>query len=204
MPAVTVGSHATGVVDATVHPEGKITFSVPAYYTRYGRTSRRHIMETGENGEGVMRTIERALDDEISEEPGSATLELKDEKPFLIKLMPDERNPGKKHLKAFFFVNVTGQRRTVPKKDGDEELGPMVDVEAGELLAMMEDQVTGRCLTVPIHLDATKAAIRVLANKHPEVSFYYMKLLASLPEEVPLSEDEWEAIRAYNKWFKAA
>jgi hypothetical protein len=196
---ITITSHAAGIVDPTVHADGTVTLSVPAYYIRKDRHSRRQIMETSENGEEIMDTIKRALDDEISEEPGSATLTLLDEKPFFTRLTADESHPGGTHLKAFFFVKVTGRRRTKAKSDGKEELGPMIDIEIGELLSKMKKEGT-----VPVHLQATQAALWILVNKHESVYNRYHQFAAQFPEPLESTPEEWTAIRNYSKWFKAA
>ncbi|MDO8565412.1 MAG: hypothetical protein Q7R67_02220 [bacterium] len=191
-----ITSHATGIIDPTVAIDGKVTFSVPQYYKRDGRTSRRQIVETSENGERVSDTMQRALDDEISDNPGSAKLELLEDKPFHIVFGNDERHKDGTHLKMFFFAHTTGERRKYLKFDGREELGPMVDVEVEELIVAMEKEGT-----VPLHLEVTKIALRALANKDKAVLDRYWHLLIRCPQVEEISEAEWETIYAYNKWF---
>ena len=191
-----ITSHAVSLIDPTVYEDGRVTFSVPSYYVRRGRTSKRQVVETGENGERVSDTLTRALDDEISARPGSAELQLVDDKPFHVFFGRDEKHPGGTHLKLFYFVRVTGERRTEPKQDGEEEVGPIVDLEAETLIVAMEKEGT-----VPIHLEVTKIALQALALKHENVYHRYAQLLSrcSAPHEPTV--EEWEAIYAYEKYF---
>lgn len=197
-----ISSHAVCLVEPKVDQVGTVVFHMSEYYFRKGRFSNRHVVETGENGERVSETIRRAIGDEIAEnngEDGNSSFELLEERPFHIVFHPDERNPGGMHAKFCFFIRFDGKRRSVAKQDGQEELGPMVEIEAKALLGKMQDS-TGRILTVPFHLDVTKAALAALANKHAEVYYRYSSLLDSL-EPSELTDEEWEAVFAYSKWF---
>jgi hypothetical protein len=192
-----ITSHAVGLIDPTAHKDGKVTFSVPSYYKRFGEFSKRHIVETGEVGERISDTIQRALDYEIAEYPGSATLELTEDSPFHVFFDKDQNNPGGTHLKLFFLAHVSGQRRTTkPRDDGREEIGPMVDTEAEKLISAME-----REHTVPIHLEVTKMALNYLAKEDSSVYWRYARLVARCSTRIDISPEMWKAIYAYDKWF---
>ena len=195
--AITITSHATGIVVPEVGENGAVSFLVPEYYLIKGVRSQRQVMESGELEQGVMRTIERAVNDEMAAKPGSLVITELDTTPFYVRLGPDERSPGGTHLKAFFFAQVVGELRREAKPDGAEELGPMVRIEAAELIAKMQAGRTPR-----VHVEVTKGAMAILARRNPSVAFQYPTLLTDcfLPRE--LSVEEWEAVNAYDKWFK--
>jgi|GEM_PF-5198814 len=189
---IIITSHAVGVVLTKLNSNGIVQLSrMP--YTKRGRTSLRHPMETGEPGETVKQTLNTLMLHEVAQNAAQFEWKLLKSKPILIEFGQDDKNPGGTHMKAFFLAQPTGELRNRELVDGDELLGPVTMPEASELIAETEGK------TVAVHVRASKAALKTLAVI-PEVHGRYERIIRSfVPAE--LSEEEIAAIAAYpGKW----
>lgn len=186
-----ISSHAVGVVLAEIR-NGQL-FLTNMEYTKHGRSSIRHIMETGEDGETIMDTLLGSRHEAAMSED-DFDYELVSKKPILISFGSCQKDPRGTHLKVFFLARPKGALRNFPIVDGDETLG-RVDLlaEAGEIMKKTEGK------TVKIHYDATVAAVVAYATEPTVFKQFENLILKHRPAE--LSNEQAAAIAAYpGKW----
>lgn len=206
---VRITSHAVSVVICRVAESGTVQFAVMTY-TRKGRITLRNPMETGCNGERVLRapeaeggekkalsTLDR-LKGEVAADKENFDFVLLAERPIYCEFSRDERNQGGTHLKMFFAAEAVGKLRDYEiverdlNKGREEVLGPIMWLEAGEVVRRMEGKEG-----IQSHLFATYGAMSFLA-RDPVVFERYYELLrySTLPSLTPEQE---EALEAYLK-----
>ncbi len=160
-----IGSHAAVGVICDVLPDGAVRFATMAKNRLPGRL---HMAETQKDGERVIATLGRGMLEEAAADPRKFSWKLLLQYPIYWVLEPDNKTPGKRHLKIFYLTSVEGELRYTNKWDGSDMLRPFKWMEATELLDHMR-----RRSTVRAHYSATKAAINRLAGAHPEVAQMY-------------------------------
>jgi hypothetical protein len=189
MPRITVGpesvatSHSVGIVFYEVAQDGWVALShMP--YTKYGRTSIRHPLESGEANESVMDTFRSCFHEVAKEDPNEFRYELLSKEPILIRFDACQDNPDGIHIKAFFAAKAISPLRDFILPDGDEFLGPISLIEVRELLRRTKGN------TVPVHIQASRAALVALAGDK-KVYDRYRDLIDSFvsPELTPEEED---------------
>ncbi|MBX4195646.1 hypothetical protein KW796_01665 [Candidatus Parcubacteria bacterium] len=187
-----ITSHAVGMVIVEVEQDGMVKCDRMSY-AKGGRTSIRHLMETGEVGETVLKTLETGLPHEAARDAVNFSFELLSKKPILIEFGSDQNHQGGTHMKVFFAVRVKGDLRDFDLMDGDERLGPVTMVEIEELVRETDGK------TVPVHVRATKAALASVAGNRA-VFDRYMDLITKW-RSVDLTPEQQAAIDAYpGKW----
>ncbi|KKS78615.1 MAG: hypothetical protein UV53_C0030G0003 [Candidatus Azambacteria bacterium GW2011_GWE1_42_9] len=166
-------------------------------YEKKGRTSIRHIMESGKNGQTILQTLTEGVLKEGAKDRMDFPMSLLSLEPILIEFSNDEKNPGGIHIKTAFPVFVSEDKlRDVEAKDGDnhDELhGPITMVDINDLLYETEGK------TVPFHYRVTRSVL-VWAATNPKVLDHYYSLIASwIPTS--LTDEQRAAIEAYpGKW----
>lgn len=166
---IQISSHAVGVVLVDDSSADGCVLVDRMSYTKRGRSSTRHVMETGEPGESVRETLHSSYH-EMAKTPSEFDLELVVEEPIYYSVASDEQHPGSMHLQVWFLARPKGMLRDFVLPDGDETLGPITMVEAESLLKETE----GR--TVRNHVSATYAALDVLAGER-KIFDRYQKLV---------------------------
>ncbi len=190
---ICITSHAVGVVlidDSSA--DGVVRTSRMPYTDKYGRTSIRHIMETGEKNESVRETFLSSRHEAAADLNHFDYEEIVDE-PIFYEFGEDEKNPGGTHLRVWYMVRPVGKVRDFVMPDGKDTLGPITMIDAAELLKETE----GR--TVKGHVSATYAALNALAGSPLVFDRYRRQILNWKP--IALTEEEMEAVDAYmKKW----
>ncbi len=149
-------SFAVCAVIVDVRPDGTV-FVDRMIYTKEGRSSVRHLMETGEKGESVMDTLATGLTHEAARNAADFSFKLLSPDPIHYALGPDDKDPNGQHLKICYAVKAKGDLRNFNLPDGNETLGPITMVEIKKLI----EETEGR--TVPFHVQASKAVLQALA-----------------------------------------
>lgn len=191
-PQAVATSHSTGIVFYDLMEDGRVILShMP--YTKHGRTSIRHPLESGEGKESIMDTFRSCFHEVAKEDPNGFMCELFSKEPALIRFGACQDNPGGVHIKAFFIAKALSPLRDFVLQDGDEILGPITLVEVRELLKRTE----GR--TVPVHVEASKAALVALAGDK-KVYERYRDLIDSYVFQEVTPEEEDMIARYPGKW----
>jgi hypothetical protein len=185
-------SHSVGIVFYEVAQDGHVALShMP--YTKYGRTSIRHPLESGEANESIMDTFRGCFHEVARDDPKEFRCELLTKEPVLVRFGTCQDHPGGIHIKAFFVAKALSPLRDYVLPDGDEILGPITLIEVRELLKRTERR------TVPVHVEATKAALVALAGDR-KVFDMYRDLIDSFILPEPTFEEEAMIARYSGKW----
>lgn len=191
-----ITSHAVCAPIVKINPDGSIRIARMTYTDSEGRTSIRHIMESGKNGQSVKKTFYDGVFSE-GRDPSSKVFVMKalSLEPVLIELLPDEYHYGDLHLKVAFPVDVPEQylRRVeaVDQDDPDESHGPIKMVS-------VEDWLREASGTVPFHVRVTKAVLIWAATTNPRVLDRYYDVIRGFRKR-ELTDEQKNALAVYPK-----
>lgn len=163
-------------------------------YTRRGRTSVRHIMESGKNGETILETLKNGVLKEGAKDRNKFSMNVLSPKPIHIEFGPDQDNPGGTHLKPVFPVSVIGELRDFVAQDDDsvdETHGPITMVDIEDLILETE----GR--TIPFHYRVTRKLLLWVARQNSEVFHRYHDFVVNSSPSVGLDDKVRKAIKSY-------
>ena len=189
-----ITSHAVCGPIIRISDNGRL-FVARMEYTIYGRTSVRHIMETGKNGETILRTLRNGVLKEGAKDESKFAIDVLSHNPIHVELGADQKHPGGMHAKFVFPVSVTGELRDFVAQDEDsvnEIHGPITMIDIEDLILETEGK------TVPFHYRVTRAVLVWAAKRNLDVFNRYQDFVINSPKLAEFNDEVKEAIRAYS------